>query len=121
MFFRKLGRSLPGRDENLYVAELIEALDRIGEYTSGGQDAFNESELIQDAVTKNLMVIGEAAKNLSDETKAKAPAIRWSQVAGMRDRIAHAYFSIDLEIIWQVIEQELPNLRKAVENLPRGF
>ncbi len=105
------------KDENLYLAQLIEAIDRILEYTSGGQDAFRDSKLIQDAVATNLTVIGEAAKRLSEETRAKAPAIPWNQVGALRNRIVHAYFSLDLEIIWQVIEDELPELREAVRNL----
>lgn len=108
---------MPRRDENLYLAELSEAIDRIADYTRGGQDEFVKSGMIQDAVTKNLMVIGEAAKNLSEATRSKASEIPWNRVAGMRDRIVHAYFSVDLEIIWKVIEQELPELRKAVEQL----
>lgn len=108
---------MPHRDERLYVVELIEAIDRIFEYTKGDQDAFLGSQMIQDAVAKNLMVIGEAAKNLSAETRAKAPEVPWNRVTGMRDRIVHAYFTIDLEIIWEVVAHELPDLRAAVERI----
>ena len=108
---------MPLRDERLYIAESVEAIDRIFEYTEGGRDAFLGSQLIQDAVVKNLIVIGEAAKSLSEGSRAQAPEIPWSRVSGMRDRIVHAYFSIDLDIIWEVVDHELSDLRAALERI----
>lgn len=73
--------------------------------------------MIQDAVALNLIVIGEAAKNLTEETRSRAPDIQWKQIAGMRDRLTHVYSTTDPRIVWQVVQEELEPLRAAVEKL----
>ena len=71
----------------------------------------------QDATLRKLGVIGEAAKSLSEEAKSKQPQIQWKQIAGMRDRVIHNYFGVNLEIIWAAVEKDLPKLRDAVDAL----
>ena len=64
----------------------------------------------QDATLRKLEIIGQAVKNLSDEAKSREPEIPWKQIAGMRDKVIHDYFGMNLEIVWAVIEKELPKL-----------
>ena len=71
----------------------------------------------QDAVIRKLEIIGEAVKQLSEETQQRRPEIPWKQIAGMRDRLTHAYFSIDLGLVWAVIERDLHPLATAVRVL----
>ena len=81
------------------------------------RDAFFTERMRQDATIRKLQVIGQAVKNLSDTSKAQYPAIPWKQVAGLRDKVIHDYFGINLEIVWAVVEKDLPTLRRAVDHL----
>jgi uncharacterized protein with HEPN domain len=108
---------LPPKDETLYIEELLGAIQRIFQYTKEGREGFFSQPMVQDAVALNLIVIGEAAKNLSEATRSRAPEIEWKQIAGMRDRLTHAYPTTDPRIVWQVVEEELEPLRAAVEKL----
>lgn len=71
----------------------------------------------QDATLRKLQVIGQAVKNLSDDAKSHRPDIPWKQIAGMRDKVIHDYFGVNLEIVWAVVEKELPKLETAVAEL----
>ncbi len=71
----------------------------------------------QDAVIRKLEIIGEAVKQLSDETRQRRPEIPWKQIAGMRDRLTHAYFSVDLGLVWAVVDRDLDALATAVRAL----
>jgi uncharacterized protein with HEPN domain len=66
---------------------------------------------------RKLGIIGEAAKKLSEQTKSQQAHVQWKQIAGMRDRLIHNYFGVNLEIVWTVIEKDLPILRKATDEL----
>ena len=85
-------------DERLYLLHVRDAIDRIRSYTHQGKDAFLTSSLLQDAVIRNLEIIGEAAKRISPSTKTQAAEIPWQLVVGMRDVLIHGYFGVDLEI-----------------------
>ena len=71
----------------------------------------------QDARLRKLEIIGQAVKNLADETRSREPEIPWKQIAGMRDKVIHDYFGVNLEIVWAVIEKELPKLEQAIGRL----
>lgn len=71
----------------------------------------------QDALIRKLEVIGEAVKNLSESAKQRRPEIPWRQIAGMRDRLTHDYFGVDLTLVWISVEKDLPNLKATVEQL----
>ncbi len=75
----------------------------------------------QDAVIRKIEIIGEAVKNLSDEVKGLAPGTPWRNIAGMRDRLTHDYFGVDLELVWSVVERELPKLKATVTELAARF
>lgn len=71
----------------------------------------------QDAIIRKLEIIGEAVKQLSAETRARRPEIPWKQIAGMRDRLTHAYFGVDLGLVWRVVERDLRALEATVTAL----
>ena len=76
--------------------------------------------MTRDAVVRNIELIGEAAKRLPQDVRDRAPEIPWKSVAGMREVIVHDYFAIDDEIVWSVVEKELPKLRSAIGRLLAG-
>jgi uncharacterized protein with HEPN domain len=102
------------RDDRVYLGHIRDAINDIEDYTSVGRDAFMATRLRQDAVIRKLEIIGEAVKQLSIATKDRRPEIPWKQIAGMRDRLTHHYFSVDLALVWRVVERDLPALKAAV-------
>ena len=69
------------------------------------------------ALTRLLEILGEAAKGVSEETKARHPDIPWSQMAAMRDRLIHGYFTVDLDIVWEIVSHDLPPVIGALEKI----
>jgi uncharacterized protein with HEPN domain len=106
----------PASDE-AYLLHIQDSIKQIYEYTKEGKEVFFRSRLIQDAVVRNLEIVGEATKQLTSEVKAHQPSIPWKQIAGMRDMLIHDYFGVDLNIVWGVVENRLPELEKAVKRL----
>ena len=104
------------RDAAVFLDDVIEACDKINRYTSGFTvEQFRRDEKTIDAVVRNLEVIGEAAKNIPDEMRAKI-AVDWKKIAGLRDVLIHEYFGIDLEIIWDIVENKIPTLRREISS-----
>lgn len=105
------------KDDKVYLLHIRDALQRVTEYTLGGREAFLADYRTQDAVIRNLEVVGEAAKKVSPATRQRAPQIRWREVAGMRDKLIHEYFGVNLEIVWRVVEQDAPLLQQGINKL----
>lgn len=98
------------------LEDIMEAIRRIIGYTIGlTYEQFLEDTKTQDAVIRNLQVIGEATKKLSRTLSKMYPHLPWKQMAGMRDRIVHEYFGIKYDIVWTVAKQELPVLLPEIE------
>ena len=95
------------RDANVYLLQIQEALNRIRRYTEGGREGFLADSMVQDAVLRNLQVIGEATKRIPDDFRRAHPGVRWRGMAGLRDVLVHQYDTIDLERVWAVIEKDL--------------
>ena len=111
------------RDERVYLLHVLDAIDAILEYTADGRDAFFADRKTQDAVIRNVEIIGQAVKGLSDRTRALQPDVPWRQIAGMRDKLIHEYFGVDLALVWDVVERELPALRppgRGADTAPPG-
>ena len=102
------------KDERVYLGHIRDAINDIEDYTSVGSDVFKAERMRQDAVIRKLEIIGEAVKQLSSATKERRPEIQWKQIAGMRDRLTHDYFGVDLVLVWRVVERDLPVLKAAV-------
>jgi uncharacterized protein with HEPN domain len=105
------------RDERVYLLHAIDSIDAIRSYTADGRDAFFADQKTQDAVIRNIEIIGQAVKGVSEETRALEPGVPWRQIAGMRDKLIHEYFGVDLALVWDVVESELPTLRPRLEEL----
>ena len=108
------------RNEKLYIHDILEAIKNIENYTKKiSFNKFAHSQIIIDAVVRNFEIIGEAAKNLSPKTKSSHSDIPWKNVLAMRNKIIHEYFGVDLEIIWQTIQQDLPHLKNTVKKMSK--
>jgi hypothetical protein len=105
------------RDERLYLSDIVSAIDRALAYTTEGREAFFADPRTQDAVIRNISVIGEAVRGVSESTRRAHPEIPWSKISGTRDRVIHGYFRVDLEIVWDVVASELPRLRHQIAEL----
>lgn len=92
----------------------------IASFTSEGRAAFMADRKTQSAVIRQLEVIGEAVKNLSPELTQSETGVPWRQIAGARDRRIHAYFSVDLDAVWSMVERDLPTLRVNFERIAGG-
>jgi uncharacterized protein with HEPN domain len=109
---------MPKRDADLLIADMLEALRKIDSYTAGlDHSAFLQDEKTIDAVVRNLEVLGEAAQQIPDEFEARHPGVPWRRIAGLRNRIVHDYFGLDLEIIWQIVRNDLPPLKATLEKI----
>jgi uncharacterized protein with HEPN domain len=105
------------RDERLYLDDIAQAIERILNYTSEGREAFFADTRTQDAVIRNLEIIGEAIRGISPATRAAHPGVPWKQIAGTRDRVIHGYFRVDLEIVWEIVEKELVELQRQITTI----
>jgi uncharacterized protein with HEPN domain len=98
---------------------IIEATDKILEYTSGfnSADEFDNDHLIFDATMMNFVVIGEMVNKLSDDFKNSHPELEWDKIKGFRNIVAHDYFGIDAEEVWQIVINKIPDLKIDITNL----
>lgn len=103
--------------DKLYLQHVLDAIGKIERYAAVGYDEFMVASHWQDAVIRQLEIIGEAVKRVSPEILGRRPDIPWRRIAGMRDVLAHDYMGVDLEAVWQVTQVDLGQLRQAVEEL----
>ncbi len=94
---------------------ILEAIERIEKYAIQDREAFEENELIQTWFVQHLQIIGEASRVLSTVIRDENPEVSCSQIIGMRNILTHNYFEIDLDIVWLVVERELPKLKPQIE------
>ncbi len=106
---------MKSRHDRLYLYDIIECCDRVADYVCGvSEKDYHENPMLQDALVRNIEVVGEAVKNLSPEITNEHPQIAWSQIARMRDKIAHHYFRINLDVVWKTATGDLPTLRPQI-------
>jgi uncharacterized protein with HEPN domain len=102
------------RGDRAYLAHIVECIRRIEEDTVGGREQFFASHTIQDAVIRNLQILAESSKRLSDDLKAAQHGIEWSSIGGLRNVLVHAYLDVDLEVVWGIVQSDLPKLKKVM-------
>jgi uncharacterized protein with HEPN domain len=106
------------RDIKLYLEDILAAIEKINAYTEGiSFEQLHQQGMLLDAVLHNLEIIGEAAKHMPNDLRARYPQVEWRKIAGLRDIVAHEYFGISLEIVWDILKNKLPELRIQVKNM----
>ena len=100
------------------VEDILGSIEKIEEYVGSKDfDKFKENNLIIDGVVRNLQIIGEASKNIPEKIKKKYNGIKWRHIVGLRNRIVHEYFGVDLKIIWVIIKQEIPDFEEQIKTI----
>ena len=102
----------------LYITDILSAIKKIEEYTKRiDYEKFTKNSLIEDAVLRNLEIIGEAVKKIPSDVRKKHADIEWKKIAGLRDILIHDYSGVDLRIVWNIIETKLPELKKSIKKV----
>ena len=103
------------RSYKLYLKDILVAIKKINKYTKGLTfGRLKRNALVIDAIVRNLEIIGEASKNIPTKIREKYPDIEWKKVCGLRDILIHEYFGIDLQILWDIIKNKLPDLNRKI-------
>ena len=99
-----------------YLKYILDAVSDIEDSTKNlSKDEFKKNKDVKDATVRRIEIIGEAVKNISKEFKQQHPEVEWAKIAGTRDIMIHAYFSVDLDIVWDIAKKDLPNLKTKIE------
>ena len=110
------------KDDSVYLRHIMDALLQIERYTDGvTYEEFLSNSLLQDGVIRQLEVMGEAARNLSEDLRNEYPKIPWRQMISLRNRMIHAYFNVNLQIIWEIIQGDIPNLKQETKHVLEIF
>ena len=106
------------RDDTVYLLHILDAIGLIEEYTKGmSENEFLSNSMAHDAVVRQIEIIGEAARNVSDEFQEKHPTLPWIKMIGIRNKIVHEYFNVNYAIVWDTIKDDLPNLKRNIKKI----
>ena len=105
------------RNDRVYLKHILDAIGKIEQYVSVGFDEFMAHSHWQDATVRQLEIIGEATKRLSEELRGQHPEMPWRRISGLRDVLIHRYMGVDLNAVWQVTQQNVPELREQVHSI----
>lgn len=109
---------MPKRGDMELLEDIKEAIKRIEFYTGKmSYEQFLQDIKTQDAVVRNIEIIGEATKNVSDKLKKNSPQIPWKKMAGVRDRLIHHYFGVNYDVVWAIAKKELPEVNKHIKKV----
>ncbi len=105
-------------DDNVFLRHILDSIAVIEGYLSDiTEDTFKETSLLQDGVIRQLQIIGEAAKRISPDIRSKYPDIPWQDIAGMRDKLVHDYFGVDVDTVWITAKNDLPPLTSRISEI----
>lgn len=105
------------RDDTTRLRDMLAAISRIERYARLGRERFEDDELVQVYFLHQLLILGEAASRLSQELREAHPDLPWGQMIGLRNVLVHGYFAVEPDIVWQVVDTELPALKRKLESI----
>ena len=106
------------RDFKLFLDDIVDALIKIEDYTQGlDLEKFSQDNKTVDAVIRNFEILGEATKQVPENIRSKYSAVPWKEMAGMRDKLVHAYFGVDKEVLWETITNRIPELKAQIQEI----
>lgn len=105
------------KDDAVFLRHIVDAIETIEGYTSVGRDRFMSESHWRDATIRQLEIVGEAAKQLSLDLRARHPGVPWRRIAGLRDVLIHQYMGVDLDAVWEVAMHNAPILRAQIERI----
>lgn len=103
------------KDDRIYLGHVLECIDRIEQYTKEGHAAFLKSPLTQDGVLRNLQTLGQSVTKLSDRVTTNSSEIDWKGIVGLRNVLVHDYLGVNLERVWEVVQNDLPGLKQKIQ------
>jgi uncharacterized protein with HEPN domain len=103
------------KSDAVYLKHILDAIQKIESYVSVGHETFMSTSHWQDAVIRQLEIIGEASKRLSPELRSRYPRIPWKRIAGLRDVLIHDYLGVDISMVWQITQTYLPDLKQQID------
>jgi uncharacterized protein with HEPN domain len=107
-------------DDSVYLQHILDAIERVEVYLIGvDEERFWDEPMVQDAVIRQMEIIGEASRRVSEETRVRNPKIPWQDMAGMRNKLIHDYFGVDVGTVWLTATGDLPELASEIEQLIR--
>lgn len=108
------------KDDLAYIDHIVECIRKINQYSKGlSLKDFKSNELVQDAIIRNIEIIGEASKKISKDTKQTYYKIPWKEIAGMRDKLIHDYLGVDVDVVWKTIHDDIPILEKLIKAIEK--
>jgi len=108
------------KDDLAYIDHILDCIRKINEFSSGlSLKEFKTNELVQDAIIRNIEIIGEASKKISNETKQTHYKIPWKEIAGMRDKLVHDYLGVDAIVVWKTIKEDIPTLQREISEIEK--
>ncbi len=106
------------KDDLAYVEHILDCIRKIKEFSEGiSFREFSSNELVQDAIIRNIEIIGEASKKISSDTKQIYFEVPWKEIAGMRDKLIHDYLGVDVEVVWRTIKEDIPSLEIQIKEI----